>query len=147
MTDREPAVLVLEDGTAFWGESVGALGATTGEAVFTTGMTGYQETLTDPSYHRQIVVQTSVHIGNTGLNEDDDESEKVWVAGYVMRETPRASSSWRATRELESSLIESAWLRLVKSTPGQSRRNYETPVPCELASSQGPNQPRASMRY
>lgn len=107
MTDREPAVLVLEDGTTFWGESVGALGATTGEAVFTTGMTGYQETLTDPSYHRQIVVQTSVHIGNTGLNEDDDESEKVWVAGYVMRETPRASSSWRATRELESSLIES----------------------------------------
>ena len=100
-------MLVLEDGTVFWGKSVGATGAATGEAVFTTGMTGYQETLTDPSYHRQIVVQTSVHIGNTGLNEEDDESEKIWVAGYVMRETPRASSSWRATRELEPSLAKS----------------------------------------
>jgi carbamoyl-phosphate synthase small subunit len=100
-------VLVLEDGTTFSGESIGAIGVTTGEAVFTTGMTGYQETLTDPSYHRQIVVQTAVHIGNTGLNDEDNESEKIWVAGYVMRETPRPASSWRAKRDLEDQLIDS----------------------------------------
>lgn len=98
-------MLVLEDGTIFEGEALGAIGETTGEAVFTTGMTGYQETLTDPSYHRQIVVQTAVHIGNTGMNAEDAESNKLWVAGYVMRERPRPASSWRATSQLTDDLV------------------------------------------
>lgn len=102
------ALLVLEDGTVFEGEALGAVGVTTGEAVFTTGMTGYQETLTDPSYHRQIVVQTAVHIGNTGMNDEDGESEKIWVAGYVMKERPRAASSWRSKRELVDELERSS---------------------------------------
>jgi len=75
------AVLVLEDGTVFRGQSYGATGSTLGEAVFSTGMTGYQETLTDPSYAGQIVVQTAPHIGNTGVNEEDAESRKTWVSG------------------------------------------------------------------
>ncbi|HEY3201763.1 MAG TPA: carbamoyl-phosphate synthase domain-containing protein, partial [Actinomycetes bacterium] len=78
------AVLVLEDGRAFHGEAYGAIGETVGEAVFATGMTGYQETLTDPSYHRQVVVQTAPHIGNTGVNDEDGESDRIWVAGYVV---------------------------------------------------------------
>ena len=80
------AVLVLEDGQVYVGEPYGALGTTHGEIVFTTGMTGYQETLTDPSYDRQIVVQTFPHIGNTGVNREDPESSRIWVAGYVVRE-------------------------------------------------------------
>ena len=98
---------MLEDGTVFEGEAVGAVGETTGEAVFTTGMTGYQETLTDPSYHRQIVVQTAVHIGNTGMNDEDAESSRIWVAGYVMRERPRSASNWRSKRELVKDLVDS----------------------------------------
>ncbi|MDP9796225.1 carbamoyl-phosphate synthase small subunit [Catenuloplanes nepalensis] len=94
---RKPAILVLEDGRAFRGESYGAEGETFGEAVFTTGMTGYQETLTDPSFHRQVVVQTAPHIGNTGVNGEDDESSKIWVAGYVVRDPARIGSNWRAT--------------------------------------------------
>ena len=78
---RGGAILVLEDGRTFAGESYGAHGETFGEAVFATGMTGYQETLTDPSYHRQVVVQTAPHIGNTGVNDEDAESRRVWVAG------------------------------------------------------------------
>ncbi len=93
-------MLVLEDGTTFHGESYGAVGETFGEAVFTTGMTGYQETLTDPSYHRQVVVQTAPHIGNTGVNDEDDESRRIWVAGYVVRDPARLSSNWRATGDL-----------------------------------------------
>ncbi|WP_298321957.1 glutamine-hydrolyzing carbamoyl-phosphate synthase small subunit [Haloactinopolyspora sp.] len=98
------AVLVLEDGRTFRGEAYGATGETFGEAVFTTGMTGYQETLTDPSYHRQVVVQTAPHIGNTGINDDDPESGRIWVAGYVVREPARIPSSWRSKRPLTDEL-------------------------------------------
>jgi carbamoyl-phosphate synthase small subunit len=104
MTDRSEAILVLEDGRTFRGEAFGAVGETFGEAVFTTGMTGYQETLTDPSYHRQVVVQTAPHIGNTGVNGEDDESDRIWVAGYVVRDPSREASNWRATGELEDRL-------------------------------------------
>ncbi|MDX3001972.1 glutamine-hydrolyzing carbamoyl-phosphate synthase small subunit [Kribbella solani] len=100
----QPALLVLEDGRSFTGTSYGATGETFGEAVFTTGMTGYQETLTDPSYHRQIVTQTAPHIGNTGINDEDDESRKIWVAGYVVRDPARVPSNWRATRSLDDQL-------------------------------------------
>jgi len=100
------AVLVLEDGTIVAGEAYGATGETLGEAVFATGMTGYQETLTDPSYHRQIVVQTAPHIGNTGWNDEDDESRRIWVAGYVVRDPARMPSSWRSRRPLEDALRE-----------------------------------------
>ena len=102
--DREPAVLVLEDGRAFYGEAYGAMGATVGEAVFSTGMTGYQETLTDPSYHRQVVVMTAPHVGNTGMNDDDGESGRIWVAGYVVRDPALRPSNWRSQRSLEDDL-------------------------------------------
>jgi carbamoyl-phosphate synthase small subunit len=98
------AVLVLEDGRAFHGEAYGAVGESFGEVVFATGMTGYQETLTDPSYHRQIVVQTAPHIGNTGVNREDPESDRIWVAGYVVRDPARRASSWRATGGLAEEL-------------------------------------------
>jgi carbamoyl-phosphate synthase small subunit len=98
------ALLVLEDGRAFAGDSYGAEGESFGEAVFNTGMTGYQETLTDPSYHRQIVVQTAPHIGNTGVNDADAESSRIWVSGYVVREPARQVSNWRAERSLEQEL-------------------------------------------
>ncbi|MGW6281587.1 glutamine-hydrolyzing carbamoyl-phosphate synthase small subunit [Kribbella sp. NPDC055071] len=99
-----PALLVLEDGRSFAGTSYGATGETFGEAVFTTGMTGYQETLTDPSYHRQIVTQTAPHIGNTGVNDEDDESTRIWVAGYVVRDPARVPSNWRSRRSLDDQL-------------------------------------------
>ncbi|GAA0972629.1 glutamine-hydrolyzing carbamoyl-phosphate synthase small subunit [Acrocarpospora macrocephala] len=99
-----PALLVLEDGRVFEGAPYGAVGETFGEMVFNTGMTGYQETLTDPSYHRQIVAMTAPHIGNTGVNEEDPESGRVWVAGYVVREPARVASNWRATASLEDYL-------------------------------------------
>jgi carbamoyl-phosphate synthase small subunit len=98
------AVLVLEDGRIFRGEAYGALGEGLGEAVFTTGMTGYQETLTDPSYHRQIVVQTAPQIGNTGWNDEDDESGAIQVAGYVVRDPSRSPSNWRSQRSLHDEL-------------------------------------------
>ncbi|MFL6161044.1 MAG: glutamine-hydrolyzing carbamoyl-phosphate synthase small subunit [Jatrophihabitantaceae bacterium] len=98
------ALLMLEDGRSFLGESYGATGETFGEAVFNTGMTGYQETLTDPSYHRQIVVQTAPHIGNTGVNDEDPESTRIWVSGYVVRDPSRRVSSWRACRSLAEEL-------------------------------------------
>ncbi len=101
-----PALLVLEDGRTFHGESYGAEGETFGEAVFSTGMTGYQETLTDPSYHRQIVVMTAPHVGNTGMNDEDPESRKIWVAGYVVRDPARVPSNWRARRGLDDELRE-----------------------------------------
>ncbi|WP_433553888.1 glutamine-hydrolyzing carbamoyl-phosphate synthase small subunit [Micromonospora zamorensis] len=104
MTKRRPAILVLEDGRTFPGEAYGSVGETFGEAVFNTGMTGYQETLTDPSYHRQVVVQTAPHIGNTGVNGEDDESGRIWVAGYVVRDPARIGSNWRATGGLEDRL-------------------------------------------
>jgi len=98
------AILVLEDGRCFRGQSFGAAGETFGEMVFATGMSGYQETLTDPSYDRQIVVATAPHIGNTGWNDEDDESSKIWVAGYVVRDPSPRSSSWRAKRTLADEL-------------------------------------------
>ena len=104
MTRRRSAILVLEDGRTFHGEAYGSVGETFGEAVFNTGMTGYQETLTDPSYHRQVVVQTAPHIGNTGVNDEDDESTRIWVAGYVVRDPARIGSNWRATGGLEDRL-------------------------------------------
>jgi carbamoyl-phosphate synthase small subunit len=100
-----PALLVLEDGTVFRGRSFGKTGETFGEAVFTTGMTGYQETLTDPSYYQQIVIQTAPHIGNTGINDEDDESSRIWVSGYVVRDPARMSSNWRSKRTLDQELV------------------------------------------
>jgi len=102
---HQPALLVLEDGRTFTGQSFGAVGETFGEAVFSTGMSGYQETLTDPSYHRQVVVMTSPHIGNTGMNSVDEESRQIWVAGYVVREPSRVASNWRSERTLEADLV------------------------------------------
>jgi carbamoyl-phosphate synthase small subunit len=101
------AVLVLEDGRTFTGTQFGAIGETLGEAVFSTGMSGYQETLTDPSYHRQIVVATAPQIGNTGWNGEDAESrgDKIWVAGYAVRDPSPRASNWRATGTLEDELI------------------------------------------
>ncbi|CAL9628715.1 MULTISPECIES: glutamine-hydrolyzing carbamoyl-phosphate synthase small subunit [Streptomyces] len=101
---RVPAVLVLEDGRTFRGRAYGAVGETFGEAVFSTGMTGYQETLTDPSYDRQIVVATAPQIGNTGWNDEDDESSRIWVSGYVVRDPARVPSNWRAKRSLDDEL-------------------------------------------
>ncbi|MFF4233346.1 glutamine-hydrolyzing carbamoyl-phosphate synthase small subunit [Streptomyces sp. NPDC001820] len=100
-----PAVLVLEDGRTFRGRAYGAVGETFGEAVFNTGMTGYQETLTDPSYHRQVVVMTAPHIGNTGVNDEDAESRRIWVAGYVVRDPARVPSNWRSRRSLGDELV------------------------------------------
>ncbi|WP_341927859.1 glutamine-hydrolyzing carbamoyl-phosphate synthase small subunit [Nocardioides psychrotolerans] len=99
-----PALLVLEDGRTFHGEAYGATGETFGEAVFNTGMTGYQETLTDPSYHRQVVVMTAPHVGNTGVNDEDPESSRIWVAGYVVRDPARVPSNWRSQRSLDEEL-------------------------------------------
>jgi len=99
-----PALLVLEDGRTFRGQAYGAVGETFGEAVFSTGMTGYQETLTDPSFHRQVVVMTAPQIGNTGVNDEDGESARIWVAGFVVREASRVSSSWRSRRSLADEL-------------------------------------------
>ncbi|MGM9440126.1 glutamine-hydrolyzing carbamoyl-phosphate synthase small subunit [Streptomyces murinus] len=101
---KTPAVLVLEDGRTFRGRAYGAVGETFGEAVFSTGMTGYQETLTDPSYDRQIVVATAPQIGNTGWNDEDDESGRIWVSGYVVRDPARVPSNWRAKRSLDDEL-------------------------------------------
>ncbi|MDR6868541.1 carbamoyl-phosphate synthase small subunit [Microbacterium resistens] len=100
----EPAVLVLEDGTRHVGRAYGALGTTLGEVVFATAMSGYQETITDPSYAGQIVLQTAPHIGNTGMNDEDPESRRVWVAGYVVRDPSRVVSNWRATSSLDDVL-------------------------------------------
>src|SRR5215510_8514409 len=100
------AVLVLDDGRIFTGTPFGAVGQTLGEAVFSTGMSGYQETLTDPSYHGQIVVATAPQIGNTGWNHEDGESraDKIWVAGYAVRDPSPRASNWRATRTLDDEL-------------------------------------------
>jgi len=106
MAGQKSALLVLEDGRTFHGESYGAEGETFGEAVFNTGMTGYQETLTDPSYHRQVVVMTAPHVGNTGINDEDPESRRIWVAGYVVRDPARVPSNWRSRRTLDDELRE-----------------------------------------
>ena len=104
MTASPDAILVLEDGTTLRGKGFGAHGETFGEMVFNTGMTGYQETLTDPSYCGQIVAMTAPHIGNTGVNDEDPESHRIWVSGYVVREPSRLASSWRARRTLDAEL-------------------------------------------
>ena len=106
MTDGPPALLVLEDGTSFSGAGFGAEGETFGEAVFNTGMTGYQETLTDPSYCRQIVAMTAPHVGNTGINDEDNESRAIWVSGFVIREASPIASSWRSVRTLDAELAD-----------------------------------------
>ena len=98
------ALLVLEDGKVFKGVPFGKTGTTLGEIVFATGMSGYQETLTDPSYAGQIVVQTAPHIGNTGMNSKDEESDKIWVSGYVVRDVSRVISNFRSERSLEDDL-------------------------------------------
>ncbi|HEV2451049.1 MAG TPA: glutamine-hydrolyzing carbamoyl-phosphate synthase small subunit, partial [Streptosporangiaceae bacterium] len=103
-TVDRPAILVLEDGRAFGGQAFGAGTETFGEMVFNTGMTGYQEALTDPSYCRQIVAMTAPHIGNTGMNDEDPESRAIWVSGYVVRELARITSSWRSRRSLHDEL-------------------------------------------
>ena len=99
------AILILEDGRVFEGSSYGKEGTTLGELVFATGMTGYQETLTDPSYAGQIVVQTAPHIGNTGVNSQDEESDQIWVAGYVVRDPSRMVSNFRAENSLDEELL------------------------------------------
>ncbi len=106
LLDRATALLVLEDGRSFRGEAFGAAGETFGEAVFSTGMSGYQETLTDPSYHRQVVIMTAPHVGNTGMNDEDPESSRIWVSGYVVRDPSRVPSNWRSTRSLDDELRE-----------------------------------------
>lgn len=104
MINSNFAVLVLEDGRLFRGNSWGAEGLTFGELVFATPMTGYQETITDPSYCGQILVQTAPHIGNTGMNDEDAESDRIWISGYVVRDPSRISSNWRSNRDLLSDL-------------------------------------------
>lgn len=101
----QDAVLVLEDGQVYVGEPFGATGSTCAEIVFNTAMTGYQETLTDPSYDRQIVVQTFPHIGDTGVNDVDLESSRIWVAGYVVRDPSMVVSNWRAAGSLDDDLM------------------------------------------
>ena len=101
----KPAYLALEDGTTFEGVTFGAPKPSTGEVCFNTGMTGYQEVLTDPSYHGQIVTMTSPQIGNTGTNHFDDQSRAPWVAGFVVRDLSHVTSSWRAESSLEDYLI------------------------------------------
>lgn len=104
MTGAGAAILVLEDGRVFHGQRFGAVGEAFGEAVFATGMSGYQETLTDPSYFGQVVIATAPHVGNTGWNDEDDESRRIWVAGYVVRDPAPRPSSWRAARGLDDEL-------------------------------------------
>ncbi len=102
---RNPALLALEDGTVFYGESIGIDGQTVGEVVFNTAMTGYQEILTDPSYAQQIITLTYPHIGNTGTNDDDEESSKIHASGLVIRDLPLLASNWRMQESLDTYLI------------------------------------------
>jgi hypothetical protein len=129
-----PAVLVLEDGRTFQGEAYGAVGVTFGEAVFNTGMTGYQETLTDPSYHRQVVVMTAPHVGNTGVNDEDPESGRIWVSGYVVRDPSRMASSWRSRRTLSDELAAQD-VASPASTRGHSPGTCASAAPCGSGSS------------
>ena len=100
----QPAILVLEDGTQFTGVAIGAEGLTVGEVVFNTAITGYQEILTDPSYARQIVTLTYPHIGNTGINPEDEESDQIWAAGLIIRDLPLLASNWRSEQSLSEYL-------------------------------------------
>ena len=132
-----PAALVLEDGRIHRGTAFGAEGSTLGEAVFSTAMSGYQETLTDPSLCRQILVSASPHIGNTGWNDEDGESEtdQIWVSGLVIRDLTRRASSWRSNRSLESEMVEQGIVGIAGSTRGRSYVTSGTTAPCEAASS------------
>lgn len=105
MIRERNAVLVLEDGQVYTGVPFGRVGSSLGEIVFSTGMSGYQETLTDPSYAGQIVLQTAPHIGNTGMNDADEESDRIWVAGYIVRDVSRITSNFRSQRSLEDDLL------------------------------------------
>ena len=105
MSRFDPAFFVLEDGTRYTGHAYGARGRSLGEAVFTTGMTGYQETITDPSYAGQIVIMTAPHIGNTGVNDEDPESRRIWVEGFVVRDPSRVVSNYRANGSLDDQLV------------------------------------------
>ena len=100
------ALLALADGTLFWGQSIGAQGQSTGEVVFNTSMTGYQEILTDPSYAQQMVTLTYPHIGNTGTNDEDTESDHVYACGLIIRDLPRLANSWRNTKNLDEYLLD-----------------------------------------
>ncbi len=132
---KAPAVLVLEDGRTFRGRAYGAVGETFGEAVFNTGMTGYQETLTDPSYHRQVVVMTAPHVGNTGVNDEDDESKKIWVAGYVVRDPPASPPTGApAAPSTSSSPTRASWASAA-STPARSPATCASAARCASASS------------
>src|SRR5690349_23211114 len=104
MTQRTAALLALEDGTTWPGHALGAIGERTGEIVFNTAMTGYQEVLTDPSYYGQIVVMTAPHIGNTGVNFEDEESQRAWLSGFVVRAASQRVSNWRAEKSLDEYL-------------------------------------------
>ncbi|HEX5689177.1 MAG TPA: carbamoyl-phosphate synthase domain-containing protein, partial [Roseiflexaceae bacterium] len=106
MTQRTPALLALEDGTTWPGYALGAIGERAGEVIFNTAMTGYQEVLTDPSYYGQIVVMTAPHIGNTGVNLEDEESVKPWLSGFVVRAASPRVSNWRAEASLDDYLRE-----------------------------------------
>ncbi|GAA3241770.1 hypothetical protein GCM10020256_65060 [Streptomyces thermocoprophilus] len=144
-TAKVPAVLVLEDGRIFRGRAYGAVGETFGEAVFSTGMTGYQETLTDPSYDRQIVVATAPQIGNTGWNDEDDESRRIWVSGYVVRDPARVPSNWRATRSSTRSWSTRESSASPASTPAPSPATCASAAPCAPGSSPArPSPPRPS---
>ena len=101
---NSPAVLALEDGSVFRGKAIGTQGVTSGEVVFNTAMTGYQEILTDPSYARQIVTLTYPHIGSTGVNKEDNESDRVWASGLVIRNLPLMASNWRSESNLDDFL-------------------------------------------
>ena len=106
-TSNQPAYLVLADGRVFQGEAFGAVGTRLGEAVFTTAMTGYQETMTDPSFHRQLVTFTAPQIGNTGWNDEDSESrgDRIWVAGVIIRDLAHRVSNWRSKRTLADEMV------------------------------------------
>ena len=121
-----PAILALADGTVFWGHSIGATGATVGEVVFNTSLTGYQEILTDPSYCRQIVTLTYPHIGNTGVNEQDTESGQIFAAGLVIKNLPLLASNFRRTQTLSDYLIAQGTVAIADIDTRQLTRHLRT---------------------
>ena len=126
MTDFSPAALALEDGTVYTGTGFGAAGVQTGEAVFNTSMTGYQEILTDPSYYRQIVTMTVPHVGNTGITPEDTESGRVWVSGFVVRSLSPLVSNWRSQRDLDGYLREQGVIGVSEIPTRQLVRHLRT---------------------
>ena len=126
MTDFSPAALALEDGTVYTGTGFGAAGVQTGEAVFNTSMTGYQEILTDPSYYRQIVTMTVPHVGNTGITPEDTESGRVWVSGFVVRSLSPLVSNWRSQRDLGGYLREQGVIGVSEIPTRQLVRHLRT---------------------